>query len=56
MSKTRWVIERTFSSINRWFGSIKARYKGLARVHDQYLMETMTHNLYRISDIIMWYL
>ncbi|XOD67021.1 MAG: transposase [Flavobacteriales bacterium Tduv] len=33
MSKTRWVVERTFGSIKRWFGSVKARYKGLARVH-----------------------
>ncbi|XOD68131.1 MAG: transposase [Flavobacteriales bacterium Tduv] len=23
MSKTRWVVERTFGSIKRWFGSGK---------------------------------
>ncbi|XOD66577.1 MAG: transposase [Flavobacteriales bacterium Tduv] len=53
MSTTRWVVERTFSSIKRWFGSRKARYKGLARVHDQHLMEDMDHNLYRAPGIVM---
>ncbi|XOD68225.1 MAG: transposase [Flavobacteriales bacterium Tduv] len=38
VSKTRWVVERTFGSIKRWFGSGKARYKVLARVHAQHLM------------------
>ncbi|XOD66692.1 MAG: transposase [Flavobacteriales bacterium Tduv] len=33
MSKTRWVLEPTFGSIKRWFGSGKARYEGLIRVH-----------------------
>ncbi|XOD68213.1 MAG: transposase [Flavobacteriales bacterium Tduv] len=32
VNKTRWVVERTFGSIKRWFGSGKTRYKGLARV------------------------
>ncbi|XOD68196.1 MAG: transposase [Flavobacteriales bacterium Tduv] len=47
VSKTRWVVERTFGSIKRWFGSGKDRYKVLARVHAQHLMEAITHNLYR---------
>ncbi|XOD67822.1 MAG: transposase [Flavobacteriales bacterium Tduv] len=38
MSKTRWVVERTFISIKRWFRSGKARYKGLARVPAQNFM------------------
>ncbi|XOD68043.1 MAG: transposase [Flavobacteriales bacterium Tduv] len=38
MSKKRWVVERTFGSIKRWFGSGKACYKGLARLHAQHLM------------------
>ncbi|XOD67369.1 MAG: transposase [Flavobacteriales bacterium Tduv] len=33
VSKTRWVVERTFGSIKRWFGSGKVRYKGLTRVY-----------------------
>ncbi|XOD68193.1 MAG: transposase [Flavobacteriales bacterium Tduv] len=38
VSKTLWVVERTFGSIKRWFGSGKARYKGLVRVYAQHLM------------------
>ncbi|XOD67068.1 MAG: transposase [Flavobacteriales bacterium Tduv] len=53
MSKTRWVVERTFRSIKRWFGSDKALYKGLTRVHAQLLMEAIAHNLYRSLGIIM---
>ncbi|XOD67716.1 MAG: transposase [Flavobacteriales bacterium Tduv] len=41
MSKTQWVVERTFGSIKRWFGSGKARYKGLAHVHAQPLIEAL---------------
>ncbi|XOD68267.1 MAG: transposase [Flavobacteriales bacterium Tduv] len=29
VSKNRWVVERTLGSIKRWFGSGKARYKGI---------------------------
>ncbi|XOD66689.1 MAG: transposase [Flavobacteriales bacterium Tduv] len=35
--KNESVVERTFGRIKRWFGSGKARYKGLARVHAQLL-------------------
>ncbi|XOD66526.1 MAG: transposase [Flavobacteriales bacterium Tduv] len=53
MNKTQWGIERIFGSIKCWFGSGKARYKGLARVYAQYLMEAMEHNLYRSPGVIM---
>ncbi|XOD67933.1 MAG: transposase [Flavobacteriales bacterium Tduv] len=47
------VVEHIFGSIKRCFGSDKARYKRLSRVHSQHLMEAMAHNLYRYSGIIM---
>ncbi|XOD68273.1 MAG: transposase [Flavobacteriales bacterium Tduv] len=53
VNKSRWVVERIFGSIKRWFGLGKARYKGLARVHAQYLMEDKAHNLHRSPGIIM---
>ncbi|XOD67955.1 MAG: transposase [Flavobacteriales bacterium Tduv] len=53
MSTPRWVVERIFGSIKRWFGSGKTRYKELARVHAQPLMEAMAHNLYRSLSIFM---
>lgn len=47
IGKTRFKIERTFGSIKRWFGSTHARYKGLAKMHTQNLMEAFAYNLYR---------
>ncbi|XOD67108.1 MAG: hypothetical protein ACMUEL_03640 [Flavobacteriales bacterium Tduv] len=47
MTKTRWVVERTFGSIKCWPGSSKDSYKGLARVHAQHLMR-----LWRIICIV----
>ncbi|XOD67442.1 MAG: transposase [Flavobacteriales bacterium Tduv] len=37
MSKTRLVVEHSFGSIKRWFGSRKTRYKELNRVHARIL-------------------
>ncbi|XOD67507.1 MAG: transposase [Flavobacteriales bacterium Tduv] len=56
MSKNRWVVERVFGSIKRWFGLGKARYKRLTRVYTQHIMKAMAHNLYRSPGIIMSYL
>ena len=53
ISKTRYKVERTFGSINRWFNSWQARYRGLAKMHTQNLMEAMAYNLYRTPGIIM---
>ncbi|XOD66812.1 MAG: transposase [Flavobacteriales bacterium Tduv] len=53
MNKNRWVVERTFGSIKPCFRSGKDRYKGLAHVHAQPLMDTMSHNLYRAPGIIV---
>ncbi|XOD67297.1 MAG: hypothetical protein ACMUEL_04850 [Flavobacteriales bacterium Tduv] len=55
MSNPRWVVERASGRIRCWFGSGKARFKRLARMHAQHLMDAMAHNLYRSSGIIMIY-
>lgn len=52
VGKTRFKIERTFGSIKRWFNGGKARYKGLAKMHTQNLMEAICYNLYRVPGII----
>lgn len=52
IGKTRFKIERTFGSIKRWFKSTHARYKGIAKMHTQNLMEAMAYNLYRSPGII----
>jgi transposase, IS5 family len=51
--KVRYKVERTFGSIKRWFNGATARYKGLAKMHTQNIMESMAYNLYRCPAIIM---
>lgn len=47
ISKKRWVVERTFGGMRRWFGCGKARYVGLDKTHTQHLLEAIAYNLYR---------
>ena len=53
ISRLRYVVERTFGGMKRWFGAGKARYKGLAKVHGQHVMEAIAYNLYRAPGLIM---
>lgn len=53
IGKTRFKVERTFGGINRWFNSTYARYKGLAKMHTQNLMEAIAYNLYRSPGIVV---
>ncbi|XOD67233.1 MAG: hypothetical protein ACMUEL_04475 [Flavobacteriales bacterium Tduv] len=48
MNKNRWGVDRIFRSTKRWFGSGKARYKGLVRVHT----ELLYRRLWRITCIL----
>lgn len=52
IGKTRFKVERTFGGIKRWFNGGLARYKGLAKMHTQNLMEALCYNLYRSPRII----
>jgi len=52
IGKTRFKIERTFGGIKRWFNGGLARYRGMAKMHTQNLMEAICYNLYRSPGII----
>ncbi len=52
IGKTRFKVERTFGGIKRWFNGGFARYRGLAKMHTQNLMEAICYNLYRSPGII----
>jgi transposase, IS5 family len=52
ISKQRWVVERTFGSIQRWFGETQARYLGLTKTHTQHLLQAICHNLYRAPGLV----
>ena len=53
VGKTRFKVERTFGSIKRWFNGGIARYRGLAKMHTQNLLEAICYNLYRSPGIIV---
>ena len=53
VGKVRYKVERSFGSIKRWFGGGVARYRGMAKMHSQNLLEAMCHNLYRSPGIIL---
>lgn len=55
ISKKRYVVERTFGSMVRWFGAGKAKYIGLAKTHGQHIIEAIAHNLYRIIGQVRQY-
>ncbi len=48
IGKTHFKVERKFGGIKRWFNEELARYRGLAQMHTQNLMEVICYNLYRI--------
>jgi transposase, IS5 family len=52
ISKQRWVVERTFGGMSRWFGTGKARYKGLHKVHGQHVLEAIAYNLKRSPGLV----
>ena len=53
IGKTRYKIERVFGSIKRWFSAGLARYRGLAKMHTQHLLQATAYNLYRAPGILM---
>ena len=53
ISKSRWVVERTFGSIKKWFGGNTARYVGLEKTHTQHVLQAIAHNLKRAPGIIV---
>jgi Transposase and inactivated derivatives, IS5 family len=52
ISRYRYVVERTFGSIKRWFNGGVARYKGLAKVHAQHVLQAIAYNLKRAVSLI----
>jgi len=51
--KIRFKVERTFGGIKRWFNGGVARYRGIAKMHTQNLLEAICYNLYRSPGIIV---
>lgn len=52
IGKTRYVVERTFGSMNRWFGAGRTRYKGLEKTHTLHVLEAICYNLKRAPGLV----
>ena len=52
ISKSRWVVERTFGSLKRWFGSGVTGLKGLSKTHGLHVLEAIAHNLKRSPGLV----
>ena len=52
VSKTRYVAERTFGGMKRWFGAGVARYRGIEKMHTQHILEAICYNLKRAPGLV----
>lgn len=52
ISKTRYRIEQCFGTIKRRFCYVRASYFGTDKVHTQFLMKALCHNLLKASNKI----
>jgi len=53
ITKSRYVVERTFGSQARWFGSKILRYQGLAKAHTWHILQAMAYNLKRLPKLFI---
>lgn len=52
VAKTRYMVERTFGSMVRWFGAGAARYIGIDKTHTQHVLESIAYNLKRMPNLM----
>lgn len=50
VSQSRYIIERTFGSIKKWFGGGEARYVGQDKMHAQFVLLSIAYNLKRAHE------
>ena len=53
ITKSRYVVERTFGSQARWFGSKVLRYQVLAKAHTWHILQAMAYNLKRLPKLFI---
>ena len=51
ITKVRYVVERTFGSQVRWFGSKVLRYCSLAKAHAWHVLQAMAYNMKRLPNL-----
>ena len=50
LSKTRYVVERTFGTIHRIFGGKRSSYFGLKKCEGQFLLKAICANLLKAAN------
>lgn len=52
IAETRWVVERTFGGLKRWFDSGTTRFKGKQQTHALHVLEAIAYNLKRSPNLV----
>jgi len=53
ITRSRYVVERTFGSQARWFGGKILRYQGLEKAHAWHILLAMAYNLKRLPRLFI---
>lgn len=53
ITQSRYVVERTFGSQVRWFGSKILRYRGLSKAHAWHILLAIAYNLKRLPKLFI---
>ena len=53
ITKSRYVVERTFGSQARWFSSKILRYQDLAKANTWHILQAMAYNLKRLPRLFI---
>lgn len=51
ISKTRWIVERSFGTIKKTQGYVRSRYLGRAKVEMEFLLHALVHNMRKAINL-----
>ena len=51
ISKTRWIVERSFGTIKKAQGYVRSRYLGRAKVEMEFLLHALVHNMKKAINL-----
>lgn len=51
ISKTRWIIERTFGTIKKVQGYVRSRYLGMDKVEMEFHLHALAHNMRKVVNL-----
>lgn len=51
ISRTRWIVERSFGTIKKVQGYVRSRYLGRAKVEMEFLLHSLVHNMKKAINL-----